>query len=99
MPLVLLDGTTILLPDSATQAIELLRKRFGVAIEYGCGREWEFANKARAAGVSERLVQLGHVVQDVSGVSVEDMVRAAITAPEATYADWSALYFASMEMQ
>lgn len=59
--------------------------------------EWEFSTKARAAGVSERLVRLGNAVWDVTGQSVADMIRVALDAPDATYADWSALYLASME--
>ena len=60
VPLVFLDGKTIiLLPESETAAIEVLRTQFTAVIEYGCGQEWEFATKARAAGVPERLVRLG----------------------------------------
>lgn len=97
VPQVFLNGTHILLPESQTAAIDLLRSQFEAVIEYGCGQEWEFATKARAAGVSERLVRLGNAVWDVTGQSVADMIHAALDAPDATYADWSALYHASME--
>lgn len=97
VPLVFLDGFTILLPEYETAAIDLLRSQFNAAIEYGCGHEWEFATKARAAGVTERLVSLGNAVWDVTGQSVADMIREALDAPDRTYADWSALYLASME--
>lgn len=97
VPLAFFDGSTILLPESETAAIGLLRSQFGAVIEYGCGKEWEFATKAREAGVSERLVRIGNAVWDVTGQSIADMIRAALDAPEATYADWSALYLASME--
>lgn len=97
VPLVYFDGTTILLPESETAAIDLLRAQFDAVVEYGCGQEWEFATKARSAGVSERLVHLGNAVWDVTGQSITDMIQAALDAPETTYADWSALYLASME--
>lgn len=97
VPLVFLDGTTILLPESEMGAIDFLRSQFDAVIEYGCGQEWEFAAKARAAGISKRLVRLGNAVWDVTGQSVADMIRVALDAPDATYADWSALYLASME--
>lgn len=97
VPLAFFDGSTILLPESETAAIDLLRSEFDAVIEYGCGKEWEFATKARLAGVSERLVRLGNAVWDVTGQSVADMVRAAMNTPGATYAEWSALYLASME--
>jgi hypothetical protein len=97
VPQVFLDGTTILLPESETVAIELLRTQFGAMIEYGGGQEWEFATKARAAGVQERLVRLDNAVWDVAGQPVADMIRAALEAPDATYSEWSALCLASME--
>lgn len=97
VPLTFFDGSTILLPESETAAIDLLRARFDAVIEYGCGEEWEFANKARAAGVSERLIRLGNAVWDVKGQPVSDLIRAALDEPEAAYAEWSALYLASME--
>lgn len=97
VPLTFFDGTHILLPESETAAIDLLRSRFNAVIEYGCGQEWEFATKARSAGVTERLVRLGNAVWDVTGLPIADMIRAALDAPEATYAEWSALYLASME--
>lgn len=90
------DGATILLPESALEAIELLRTRFGATVETGCGREWEFANKALAAGVAEPLVRLGDAVAAITGVAADDMVRAALEQPQDAYASWSALYFASM---
>lgn len=97
VPLTFFDGTHILLPESETAAIDLLCSRFNAVIEYGCGQEWEFATKARAAGVQERLVRLGNAVWDVTGQSIADMIRSALDSPEATYAEWSALYLASME--
>ena len=33
----------------------------------------------------------------MTGPSIADMIRSAWDAPEATYAEWSALYLASME--
>ena len=97
VPSVFLDGETILLPEREAAAIDLLRSHFGADIEYGCGKEWEFATKAREAGVQEGLVALGNTVWDVTGQPVTDMIEAALRAPEATYADWRTLYRASME--
>jgi len=97
VPLVFLDGSTILLPQSEADAIELLRSQFDAAIGYGCGQEWESATKALAAGVTGMLVRLGNAVWDVTGQSVADMIRAALDAPDRTYAEWSALHLASME--
>lgn len=39
VPLVFLDGFTILRPEYETAAIDLLRSQFDAAIEYGCGHE------------------------------------------------------------
>ncbi len=91
------DGATILLPESEIAAIDLLRSQFNARIEYGCGTEWEFATRARAAGVAENLVGLGDAVWDVTNQSVADMIRAALNAPETTYEEWAALYRVSME--
>lgn len=97
VPLTFFDGTHILLPECETAAIDLLRSRFNAVIDYGCGKEWEFATKAQEAGVQERLVHLGNAVWDVTGQSIADMILAALDAPEATYVEWSTLYLASME--
>lgn len=95
--LVFLDGESILLPEFEQGAIDMLRSRFFGEVEFGCGREWEFATKARAAGVTERLVSLGNAVWGVTGQTVEEMVQAALQQPQPTYAAWEVLYLSSME--
>lgn len=97
VPLVFIDGKSILVPESDLNTIEILRSHYGARIEYGCALEWEFVTKARAAGVSERLVRLGNAVWDVTGQSVADMIQVALDSPTNTYAEWYALYIASME--
>lgn len=95
--LVFLDGESILLPEFEQDAIEMLLSRFSGEVEFGCGREWEFATKARAAGVTERLVRLGNAVWNVTGQSVEEMVQAALQQPQLTLTAWQVLYLSSME--
>ncbi|MBA1280287.1 hypothetical protein [Stutzerimonas stutzeri] len=90
------DGETILLPEAEVEAIEMLRSRFNATTEYGQAAEFEFATKARNAGVSAKLIQLGQEVQDCTGEDAEQMVRAALEQPSATLLSWSALYTSSM---
>ncbi|WP_252090667.1 hypothetical protein [Pseudomonas sp. MWU13-3659] len=93
---VFFDGESILLPEAEVEAIEMLRSRFTATLEYGQAKEYEFATKARNAGVSTTLLRLGQAVHDSTGQDAEMMVRAALEAPSATLLAWSALYRSGM---
>lgn len=90
------DGESILLPEAEVQAIELLRSRFNATFVYGQAEEYEFATKARNAGVSAELLRLGQAVRSSTGQDAELMVRAALEEPSATLLAWSVLYRSSM---
>lgn len=90
-------GDSILVPEYAVRAIEMLRDRFGASLEYGAGTEWEFANKARRAGVCDRVISLGNAVSDVTGVSADEMLRQVLEGPESTEAAWRELYQSSKQ--
>lgn len=96
LPQVFTNGRSILVPESERGAIEWLRTQFGGTIEWGCCEEYAYANRARAAGVSPLLVSLGQMVTDVTGKSIEEMIRAALDAPEHTQREWAELYRADM---
>ncbi|MDU9404897.1 hypothetical protein RTH46_20635 [Pseudomonas sp. zfem004] len=90
------DGESILLPEAEVEAVEMLRLRFKATFEYGQAEEYEFASKARDAGVAAELLRLGQAVHGFTGQDAEVMVRAALEAPGATLLAWSALYRSSM---
>ena len=90
------NGETILLPEAEVKAIEMLRSQFKATFEYGQAEEYEFATKARDAGVNAELLRLGQAVCDITGQPAEWMVRAAQEDPSATLLAWSALYRSSM---
>ncbi|MCI1021410.1 hypothetical protein HWD96_04115 [Pseudomonas putida] len=90
------DGETILLPETELKAIEMLRSQFKATFDYGQAEEFEFATKARDAGVKAELLRLGQAVCGITGQDAEEMVRAALEAPSATLLAWSALYRSSM---
>ncbi|MGE8113874.1 hypothetical protein [Pseudomonas sp. NPDC086566] len=90
------DGETILLPEAEVKAIEMLRLQFNATFEYGRAEEYEFATKARDAGVIAELLRLGQEVCDITGQHAEVMVRAALEDPSATLLAWSAPYRSSM---
>lgn len=70
---------------------KLLRSQFAASVELGFGREYEFATKARAAGVEPVLVRLGNAVSTITAESADEMVGAALAQPQATHAAWKAL--------
>lgn len=90
------DGETILLPEAEVQAIEILRCQFKATFEYGQAEEYQFATKARDAGVTAELLRLGQAVCDITGQHAVVMVRAALEDPSATLLAWSSLYRSSM---
>lgn len=90
------DGESILLPEAEVEAIEMLRSRFKATLQYGQAEVYEFATKARDAGVGAELLRLGQAVHGITGQDAEVMVRAALEAPNATLLAWSALYRSSM---
>lgn len=90
------DGETILLPEFEEQAIEMLRSRFNASTVYGQAKAFEFATKARKAGVPVELLRLGHAVHNCTGQDAEEMVRAAIEQPSVTLLSWTSLYLSSM---
>ena len=90
------DGETILLPEAEVETIEMLRSRFKATLQYGQAEEYEFATKARDAGVTAELLRLGQAVCDITGQDAGVMVRAALENPSATLLAWSALYRSSM---
>lgn len=90
VPGVMCDGETILVPEASPEAIELLCDRFEALAVYGCGHQYEFATKARGAGVADLLVHLGNAVWDVTGTSAEAMVQAALDTPYLTRNAWEA---------
>ncbi|WP_438299533.1 hypothetical protein [Pseudomonas sp. NMS19W] len=90
------DGETILLPEAEVEAIEMLRSRFKATLQYGQAEEYEFATKARDAGVKAELLRLGQAVCGIAGQDAEVMVHAALEDPSATLLAWSALYLSSM---
>lgn len=90
------DGESILLPETEVEAVEMLRLQFKATLEYGQAEKYEFATKARDAGVVAELFRLGQAVSDSTGQDAELMVRAALEAPSATLLAWSALYRSSM---
>lgn len=96
LPRVFLNGATIMIPETEVAAIEWLRAQFGAKVEYGAAKDYEFANKAAAAGVRGRLVRLGTVLTDLTGKSIDDMVKAALDDPDGTYREWAELYHACM---
>ncbi|MDZ5738095.1 hypothetical protein [Pseudomonas asiatica] len=93
---VFFNGESILLPEAEVDAIEMLRSRFSATLEYGQAEEYEFATKARNAGVSSALVRLGQAVYESTDLDAEMMVRVAVEAPSATLLAWSALYRSMM---
>lgn len=93
---VFFDGETILVPESEAQAIEMLRLRFNATTVYGQAQEYEFATKARDAGVSPQLLSLGNAVQCSTGQPADEMVLAALKQPSETLLAWSVLYRSSM---
>lgn len=58
--------------------------------------EYEFATKARDAGVKAELLRLGQAVCGIADQDAEALVRAALEDPSATLLAWSALYSSSM---
>jgi hypothetical protein len=90
------DGEFIILPEAEVAAIEMLRFRFKATFVYGQAEEYEFATKARDAGVTAELLRLGQAVRDSTGQDVEVMVRAALDDPSATLLAWSNLYRSRM---
>ncbi|KYC14097.1 MULTISPECIES: hypothetical protein [unclassified Pseudomonas] len=90
------NGESILLPEAEVDAVEMLRSRFSATLEYGQAEEYEFATKARDAGVSSALVRLGQAVHECTGQDAAMMVRVAVEAPSATLLSWSALYRSRM---
>lgn len=90
------DGESILLPEAEVEAIKMLHSRFGAILEYGQAEEYEFATRARNAGVSPELIRLGQAVSGSTVQSAEIMVRCALEDPSATLLAWSALYRSSM---
>jgi len=97
VPKVFCDGETILLPETETQAIEMLRQRFDAAVVLGQAQDYEFATKARNQGVSAELIRLGDAVRCVIGQGADEMVRAALEQPSETRLAWAALYRSSMQ--
>ena len=93
---VFFDGESILLPEAEVEAIEMLRSRFKATLQYGQAEEYEFATKARDAGVAAQLLRLGQAVWDIADQDAEVMVRAALENPSGTLLAWSALYRSSM---
>lgn len=91
------DGETILLPETEVEAVEMLRSRFGAITVYGQAQMYEFATKARLAGVSDQLLRLGQAVHVCTGQTADDMVIAAVESPSASFLAWSALYISSMD--
>lgn len=96
VPQVFTDGQSIWVPEPQQAAIEHLRAGFDAKLEFGCFQEYEFATRARDAGVHERLIQLGQAVVDVSGQTISHMIRTAVNEPDACSRAWSELYQASM---
>lgn len=91
------DGCSILLPQNEIGTIALLKERYQACVEYGVGYEYAFATRARAAAVAEELVQLGCSVQELVGLTVEQMLYVALRSPAETLDKWSTLYRASFE--
>ena len=90
------DGESILLPEAEVVAIEMLRSRFNATTVYGQAKQYEFATRARNAGVPIELLRLGQAVHDCTGQDAEVMVSSALSQPSATLLAWSALYRSSM---
>lgn len=96
VPQVFYDGETILVPEREIRAIEMLRARFNPSLTYGQASDYEYATKARDAGVALELLRLGQAVHDCTGLDAERMVHAALTQPSQTLLAWRALYRSSM---
>lgn len=92
LPGLIIGGDHFPVPECETAMIEMLRTKFGASIELGGGKEFEFLNKARDAGVKRALRHLGHSVQHLTGVSADEMVQEALSAPHETNVKWSQLY-------
>ncbi|WP_420170739.1 hypothetical protein ACN99C_26655 (plasmid) [Pseudomonas alloputida] len=93
---VFFDGETILVPERETEAIEMLRAQFDARLVYGQASEYEYATRARDAGVGHELLRLGQAVYDCTGLDAAAMVHIALTQPSQTLLAWKALYRSSM---
>lgn len=90
------DGETILVPEHESALIALLKSQYGGVVEYGQGKEGEFATKAIAAGLNERLVSIGDSIWEYSGFSVSQMIEEALENPDATDQKWRKIYLEGM---
>lgn len=90
------DGESILVPEHESALIALLQDRYGATVEYGHGKEGEFATKAIAAGLNDRLVSLGDSIWEYSGFPVIQMIDEALASPVATYQKWERIYLEGM---
>jgi hypothetical protein len=96
IPSVFFNGDTILVPESEAVAIEMLRRDFDATVDCGHGQEGEFATKAQAAGVDERIIRMGNAILRGIEISPDQMVQEALADPN-TFDRWWAIYRDSME--
>lgn len=93
------DGETILVPEYEAGVIDLLIRRFGASVEYGHASDSEYCTLAIRAGVSAQLVEIGHAVQNCSGMTPQQMLEFALASPELAQVTWRNVHLASMSPQ
>lgn len=96
VPQVFFDGDIILVPEREIQAIKMLRAEFNAGFVYGQAADYEYATKARDAGVGGPLLRLGQALHDCTGLNADEMVHIALKQPSETLLAWKALYLSSM---
>lgn len=92
---VFFSGNSIIVPEAESDTIQMLLDTFqGQILKKDIGNK--FATLAISEGVDYDLVSLGAAIQDVSQLSAQDMVKAALSNADTTRKSWKELYLSSM---
>jgi len=89
------DGELVIVPEEDSELIAEIKSNFEViSEEKGFGDR--YATLAIKSNVEPKMVSLGNAVEEITGMSAEEMVSSALNEPMRTEQAWRELYQSSM---